>query len=61
MRHIWSETYKRRVWRKIWFHLADVQSQYGLVTSEQVQVIGQHIDRSIFSAPLKLKLRFITI
>jgi adenylosuccinate lyase len=45
MRHIWSETYKRRVWRKIWFHLADVQSQYGLVTSEQVQVIGQHIDR----------------
>jgi adenylosuccinate lyase len=45
MRRIWSETYKRRVWRKIWFHLAEVQSLYGLVTTEQVQEISQHIDR----------------
>jgi adenylosuccinate lyase len=45
MRHIWSETYKRRVWRKIWFHLAEIQSQYSLVTTEQVQEISQHIDR----------------
>jgi adenylosuccinate lyase len=45
MRHIWSENYKRRVWRKIWFHLAEVQSLYGLVTTEQVQEISQHIDR----------------
>lgn len=45
MRRIWSETYKRRVWRKIWHDLAEIQSQYGLVTPEQVQEISQHIDQ----------------
>jgi adenylosuccinate lyase len=45
MRRIWGEIYKRQVWRRIWFHLASVQSQYGLLTAEQVQEISQHVDR----------------
>jgi adenylosuccinate lyase len=45
MRRIWSETNKRVVWRTIWFHLAGVQSQFGLVTQDQVQEISQHIDQ----------------
>lgn len=45
MRHIWSETNKRRIWRRIWLCLAEVQSQYGLVTGDQVQEISQHVDQ----------------
>lgn len=36
MRQIWSLAYKRRLWRRIWVALAEVQSTVGLVTEEQV-------------------------
>ena len=36
MRHIWSESNKRLLWRKIWVILAQVQSEFGLVRPEQV-------------------------
>lgn len=36
MRKIWSERNKRILWRKLWVALADVQSEYGLVSQEQV-------------------------
>jgi adenylosuccinate lyase len=36
MRQIWSEVNKRTTWRKIWVAIAQAQSAYGLVTSEQV-------------------------
>jgi adenylosuccinate lyase len=45
MRRIWSEIFKRQVWRRIWLHLAEVQAQFGLVTSEQVQEISLHVDQ----------------
>ena len=35
MRHLWSETNKRLLWRQIWVALAEVQAEYGLVTPEQ--------------------------
>jgi adenylosuccinate lyase len=36
MRTIWGETYKRRLWRRIWVALAAAQQTFGLVTAEQV-------------------------
>jgi adenylosuccinate lyase len=36
MRQIWSETNKRRLWRRIWVVLAEIQAEYGLVTPEQL-------------------------
>lgn len=36
MRRVWSETNKRLLWREVWVALAEVQSQFGLVTREQV-------------------------
>ena len=51
MRRVWGEVNKRRLWRMIWVALADVQSEFGLVTAEQVADLrsqaGQvNIDRS---------------
>jgi adenylosuccinate lyase len=44
MRSLWSENNKRKTWRKVWLALAEVQSRYGLVTSEQVADLKTHID-----------------
>ena len=43
MRHIWSEVYKRRMWRMIWVTLAAVQSEFGLVSVEQVADLREHV------------------
>jgi adenylosuccinate lyase len=45
MRHIWSEVYKRRMWRMIWVTLADVQSEFGLVSVEQVADLREYVDK----------------
>jgi adenylosuccinate lyase len=42
MRHLWSEHYKRLLWRQIWVVLAEVQAEYGLVTPEQVADLRLH-------------------
>jgi adenylosuccinate lyase len=44
MRHIWSETNKRRVWRQIWVALAEAQQAAGLVTAEQVGDLRAHMN-----------------
>jgi adenylosuccinate lyase len=44
MRHIWSEAYKRRLWRRIWVALADAQRAAGLVRTEQVDDLRAHED-----------------
>jgi adenylosuccinate lyase len=44
MRRIWSEINKRRIWRRIWLHLAEVQAHFGLVSIEQVEQISSHVD-----------------
>ncbi len=43
MRQIWSEANKRRLWRLIWTALAEVQAEYGLVTSEQAADLRLHM------------------
>ncbi len=45
MRQIWSEVYKRRLWRRIWVALAEVQSEYGLISPEQVADLQAHVDQ----------------
>ncbi|MCC6146565.1 MAG: adenylosuccinate lyase [Anaerolineaceae bacterium] len=37
MRYIWSEKNKRKLWRKLWVALAQVQVEYGLVTKAQIE------------------------
>lgn len=44
MRRIWSEVYKRRLWRRIWVALAEAQAEQGLVTREQVEDLRAHMD-----------------
>jgi adenylosuccinate lyase len=42
MRRIWSEVEKRRLWRKIWIALAEAQSDFGLVTPDQLEDLRKH-------------------
>jgi adenylosuccinate lyase len=44
MRDLWSETYKRRLWRRIWLALAEAQQAFGLVTGDQVADLGAHLN-----------------
>ncbi|MFO7943244.1 MAG: adenylosuccinate lyase [Anaerolineales bacterium] len=44
MRSIWGEVHKRRVWRRIWVTLADVQSEYSLVSEGQVEELRAHME-----------------
>lgn len=44
MRAIWSEHYKRRIWRRVWLALAQAQRDAGLVGDEQVQDLAAHVD-----------------
>jgi len=44
MRQVWSEINKRRLWRRIWVAMAQVQSRAGLVTSEQLADLQAHQD-----------------
>jgi adenylosuccinate lyase len=42
MRSIWSEAHKRRLWRRLWVVLAEVEMEYGLVSAEQVADLLLH-------------------
>lgn len=44
MRHIWSESHKRRLWRQLWLALAEAQRQAGLVSQAQVDDLAAHVD-----------------
>jgi adenylosuccinate lyase len=44
IRRLWSETYKRILWRKVWLALAEVEAQYGLVSAEQLGELRTHSD-----------------
>ncbi len=45
MRAIWSEENKRRIWRKLWVALAEVQADYGITNPEQVADLTAHADQ----------------
>jgi adenylosuccinate lyase len=44
MRYLWSLTYQRRLWRRIWVALAEAEQAAGLVTEEQVGDLRAHIN-----------------
>ena len=44
MRRLWSEAYKRRLWRMIWVALAEVQAELGVLQPVQVDDLREHID-----------------
>lgn len=43
MRQIWSELNKRKIWRKLWVSLAEVQAEFGLVLPDQVADLHVHM------------------
>ncbi len=45
MRQVWSEVNKRRLWRAIWVTLAEVQSEFGVVSAEQVADLRAQMDQ----------------
>ncbi len=44
MRHVWSETHKRRLWRQLWVALAKAQLKVGLVSQAQIDDLRAHAD-----------------
>jgi adenylosuccinate lyase len=42
MRRLWSQTYKRRLWRRVWVALARAQHEAGLVTAAQLADLEAH-------------------
>ncbi len=42
MRQLWSEKYKRQLWRRVWVALATAQHEAGLVTAEQLADLQAH-------------------
>ncbi len=55
MRQIWSEDYKRRLWRRIWVALAEVQSDFGLVSPEQLVDLRAHQDQVDIARSLEIE------
>ncbi len=55
MRQIWSEAYKRKLWRRIWVALAEVQAEYGLVTREQLVELQDHMGQVDVSRALEIE------
>ena len=45
MRKIWSEMYKRKVWRKVWVELAKAQYDEGLISKDELEDIIQNRDK----------------
>ena len=55
MRRLWSETYKRRLWRSIWVELAEVQTEFGLLRPEQVADLRAHAEQVDISRALEIE------
>ena len=55
MRQLWSEHNKRLLWRKIWVALADVQNEYGFVSSEQVADLSAHMEQVDLARSLEIE------
>jgi len=54
MRRIWSEANKRRMWRRVWLALAEVQSEFELVRPDQLADLRAHL--SDLDIPLALQI-----
>ena len=55
MRRLWSENNKRLLWRKLWVTLAEVQSEFGLVTADQVADLRAHLTQIDLARALQIE------
>lgn len=55
LRHIWSETNKRKIWRKIWVALARAQFKEGLVSKEELDDLIAHQNEIDIEASHKIE------
>jgi adenylosuccinate lyase len=55
MRTLWSEGNKRRLWRRIWLGLAEVQASFDLVKPDQVEDLRKHVDEVNVSRSLEIE------
>jgi adenylosuccinate lyase len=55
MRAVWGETYKRQLWRRIWVALAEAESQFGLVTPDQVADLRAHAEQVDLDRALQIE------
>jgi adenylosuccinate lyase len=55
MRAVWSETHRRRLWRRIWVALAEAEQAAGLVTAEQVADLRGHADEINLARALEIE------
>jgi adenylosuccinate lyase len=55
MRRLWSEAYKRRLWRQVWVALAETQAEYSLVTPEQAADLKAHVDQIDIAHALEIE------
>ena len=44
MRRLWSENNRRRLWRRLWVALAEVEAEYGLLDQDQVADLRAHMN-----------------
>jgi adenylosuccinate lyase len=57
MREIWSEIHKRRIWRRIWVALAEVQHEFGIVQNVQIQDLIAHMGEVDVRRSLEIESR----
>lgn len=55
MRQLWSETHKRRLWRRLWVALAEAQQAAGLVSPEQVADLRAHAQQVDIGRALEIE------
>ncbi len=55
MRHIWSEKNKRLLWRQMWVALALAESEYDLVSKDQVDDLKNHATEINISESLRVE------
>jgi adenylosuccinate lyase len=55
MRKIWGEENKRLIWRKLWVAMAEAQTEWGLVTREQVQDLNEHVSEVDVTRALEIE------
>jgi adenylosuccinate lyase len=55
MRTIWGEENKRLIWRRLWVTMAEAQTEWGLVTKEQVKDLKNHATEVDVSRSLEVE------
>ena len=57
MRRIWGEENKRLLWRRLWAAMAEAQSEWGLVTQDQVDDLKAHMGEVDVARALEFEKR----